>query len=1367
MDERVVVDIRVAAAIQFKIGVKRTWKESRDRVDKQFVRENIIPSLCAAPPKKPEMMRIVVEKMVQIYTLPIPESLYPDKAQRPHQHWWKCKKIASHFLYHIYKSYGLPNPSQPEFKEFSLFWMNSIANNLINTILAELHKVCAGRKMTDTTTPQASPDSTSTASALAESVAPEFVSNSNSSVYMSPVVMFYSIQILGLGLLHNATYAVTLKPHLPLLLNEIIIPNAGLTKEEAEMFDDDPIEFLNYIRCPSTNDLTSRAASLGFFRRLCGNRKQTALAGFLDMFQKHMAKAFEIVSQAIAAGRVPSQFPTDSVPNPTASSQAIWHPLQVCLHLLAQISTVVFLPSESAFGSFTQTNASQTQSPPSMQQIISPYDSMIMSLISTYVLPLMSSSFPFPILRREAALFIASYAPMISVSPAATASPSPSPSSASASASSSSSGTSGSSSTPLLVALIGATVSLLDDPSVPVCVAASECITNLLSFVYTAARPSLSNQTHSSLAEPSPFSIASLLSTPTGSTSVISTQLLGMVESFLPVLFEKLFNNLQRAGQAADRVIISINRAVKVAGERMEPYATSVFTRIVDMMKALLTERWGVIDKGLALLSKREAEKKAAKSQESPYLPTRSTLSSSSGANGADDFDDEDDEDAPGSNKDFDSKILKAAFGDPDEEGLKIMHRSELAVLSEALYNILHFTSKTRVSAADPNGPLLFSQFEPVISDLLVKGLEHRDVEFIDMFVSCFQLVCLVLLDFTPDKSTAGAAGMSSAGGASSAAGASQVGSSNGVSSTMAAAFTMLCQWMEVNDDLMNTIIPTIQAFAQNNIEVIFNTPAISEPLFNSIRNAFGLKTGSSKAAESSPFAPSSLGVLGGTPLSYPPMNVPPNVLAPAAPGEGGDDDEDDEQAHLDSAILSSVRLLKFLLIRCGIKRLNSSVGAEAASSTAASTGASISTSPFYTGIIQSPALVSTLFAMLWKRYDECKMDITKARVAHSIVLLFFASPFCAFNAMRKQTIDTQTAIHSVQLPQITITAKNAADAERSAKMQKKKLRKAQKEAVKRLKLPTIPTISEFIDWVEAERSEFTDTVMDKEVVLFSLLSLLSIPIEWYPEEYGIREQTIHSSLPKLYQSIATIKQELDKDVIEEQKREAEKGGAKGESDAFESRVTIGMKNWTEGMLRMLNDDQNAYEDELDEDVEDTSVAKVLARLKRRICPSSGDAEEDQYDEDDDDDVETYLLNEMIQIDESHEPAVIDADFETKMRLDRGREVEVPLNDSGDDEDDDSDFDLDDDLDEIDNIFAAEIDDDDDDFDEEQCDIDQPRYDDEDCLDTFPLKGMSLTAVASESIKYFSLMDKEGTFNKVIIQLMPFTQQTIKVMIGL
>ncbi|KAH7827804.1 putative DDB1- and CUL4-associated factor 7 [Monocercomonoides exilis] len=1473
MDERVVIDIRVAAAIQFKISVKKMWKESKDRTDKQFIRENIIPSLCAAPPLvakqleliigtmiecdfpkkwpnmivqvkqaleakdinlkiaicpvilslcslyssampkiakqfnkaipvfyhplflsaqeilshinfaetqqaimlkyfckitrnintsnirpyflKPEMMRIVVEKMVQIFMLPIPETLYPDRDQRPHQQWWKCKKQAIEFLFLLYQNYSLPNPSQLEYKEFSMFWMNNIANNLISTILAELHKVYAGRKIAGSLALPSSSDAASastSASALAEAAAPEFVPSTKSDVYMSPKVMFFAIQLLSFGLLHNVTYVVSLKPHLPLLLNEIILPNAGLTSEEIELFDEEPIEFMNLVNSASSNVHTPRTAALEFFRRLCGNRKQTALAGLLDMLQKYTAKAYEIITQAIAAGRVPPQTPTDASQHPTAASQPIWNPLQICLHLLSEVSTVVFLPSESALTAPNPAAPPQAQAAMAAQQMISPFDSMIMQLISSFVLPLLASSFPFPILRREAALFVASYAPMISVSPAATSIPN-SP---------------GASSSPLIVTLIGAAVALLDDPCVPVCVAACECITKLLSYIYAAARPPKLHADMAPLPSPSPLSIPSVVTASSGEgATVISAQLLTMVESFLPTLFEKLFNNLQRAGQASDRVIVSINRAVKVAGERMEPYATTVFTRITEMMKGLLAERWVIIDQGRAIIEKKEAEKEAAKAAGAQGIAF-GQKQSASGASGA--IDEDDDDDIEGK-RDSDKKILKAMFGDSDDEGVRQLHNSELTTLCGALYNILHFTRAMRVRSTDQTAPLLFTQFEPVISEFLVKGLEHRDVEFIDMYVACYQIVCLVLLDFTPDKSSAAASGMSSTGGSggggAGGAGSSPMGAAgSGVTATMATAFTRLCQWMEVNDDMISMLIPTIQAFAQNNIEVIFNTPDISNPLFNSIRNSFGFGSLNDDASDqSSPFAPATSVVLGGTPLSAQGTGAS-GMTGVSGSGTGdngdgnGDDDDDDDENHLDSAILSSVRLLKFLLIRCGIKRLNLSVSAETASSAVASTGASLSTSPFYAGIIQSPALVSSLLAMLWKRYDECTMPIIKSRVAHSILLLFFAAPLHAFGAIRKQTMDTQAAIHSVQMPQMAITSANDSDAERKAKVQKKKLRKAQKAAVEKLKLPSIPTIAELVDWIENERDEYTNSIMDMQVSLYSLLSLLSIPIEWYPEEYGIREQAVHSLLPKLYQSVATIKTELEKEIVEEQKEKAEKANSKNKLDVFDGGITSGSKSWTEGMLRMLNDDQTAFEGDYEEDIDDTSVAKVLMRLNKKVGGGGEGGEGGEggaEDEDEDDDMDAYLLNEMIQIDESHPPQVLDSDFEKKGKGEEGDEDD----DSSDDDDDDDD----DDMDELDNILAAELDD------EEAVDhdaiiIDQLKFEDEDFLDTYPLKGMSITAVASESVKYFSLMDKEGTFNKIIIQLMPFTQQAIKSLIG-
>ena len=68
-------------------------------------------------------------------TSPVPpEDAAVDVSERPELIWWKEKKWAMHILTRIFDRYGSPGNTQPEYKQFSEFYIKTFSEGIFKSI---------------------------------------------------------------------------------------------------------------------------------------------------------------------------------------------------------------------------------------------------------------------------------------------------------------------------------------------------------------------------------------------------------------------------------------------------------------------------------------------------------------------------------------------------------------------------------------------------------------------------------------------------------------------------------------------------------------------------------------------------------------------------------------------------------------------------------------------------------------------------------------------------------------------------------------------------------------------------------------------------------------------------------------------------------------------------------------------------------------------------------------------------------------------------------------------------------------------------------------------------------------------------------
>ena len=71
----------------------------------------------------------------RVVLLPVPESTNTvEFEERPGIIWWKEKKWAMHILTRIFDRYGSPGNTQPEYKQFSEFYIKTFSEGIFKSI---------------------------------------------------------------------------------------------------------------------------------------------------------------------------------------------------------------------------------------------------------------------------------------------------------------------------------------------------------------------------------------------------------------------------------------------------------------------------------------------------------------------------------------------------------------------------------------------------------------------------------------------------------------------------------------------------------------------------------------------------------------------------------------------------------------------------------------------------------------------------------------------------------------------------------------------------------------------------------------------------------------------------------------------------------------------------------------------------------------------------------------------------------------------------------------------------------------------------------------------------------------------------------
>jgi hypothetical protein len=197
-----------------------------------------------------ELFRQAIARPVpteQVDQLPIDE-----RANTPH---WKCKKWALHILARVFDRYGCPGSVSNKFASFAQWYTNTFSNGIIEVCLKILE--LQGNKL-----------------------------------FVPPRVLQQTLNYLTTAMNLSFTWRV-IKPHMPLIIQNILFPLMSYTEEDANLWETDPHEYIRLKFDVFEDYVSPVTAAQSLLHTCCKKRK--------GMLQKVLQFGITVLTDAAAS----------------------------------------------------------------------------------------------------------------------------------------------------------------------------------------------------------------------------------------------------------------------------------------------------------------------------------------------------------------------------------------------------------------------------------------------------------------------------------------------------------------------------------------------------------------------------------------------------------------------------------------------------------------------------------------------------------------------------------------------------------------------------------------------------------------------------------------------------------------------------------------------------------------------------------------------------------------------------------------------------------------------------------------------------------------------------------------------------------
>ncbi|XP_033846015.1 importin-7 [Periophthalmus magnuspinnatus] len=186
-----------------------------------------------------------------------PETMQTDEDERPELPWWKCKKWALHILARLFERYGSPGNTTKEYTEFADFFLKEYAVAAQQVLLKVLYQY-------------------------------------KTSQYVAPRVLQQTLNFINQGIAHALTWK-NLKPHIQVIIQDVVFPLMCYTDSDEELWQEDPYEYIRMKFDVFEDFISPTTAAQTLLFTACMKRK--------EVLQKTMGFCYQILTDAASDPR--------------------------------------------------------------------------------------------------------------------------------------------------------------------------------------------------------------------------------------------------------------------------------------------------------------------------------------------------------------------------------------------------------------------------------------------------------------------------------------------------------------------------------------------------------------------------------------------------------------------------------------------------------------------------------------------------------------------------------------------------------------------------------------------------------------------------------------------------------------------------------------------------------------------------------------------------------------------------------------------------------------------------------------------------------------------------------------------------------
>ncbi|XP_070563950.1 importin-7-like [Ptychodera flava] len=177
-----------------------------------------------------KLIKVIVER-------PVPEETQQvDNDEKPELIWWKCKKWAMHILARVFERYGSPGNVTKEYEQFADWYLKSFSGEILHVLLKNLDQYRQG-------------------------------------VFLSSRVLQQTLNYLNTGVSHAISWKF-MKPHIGVIVKDILFPLMCYKDEDDELWNEDPYEYIRLKFDVFEDFISPVTAAQTMLHTIVKNRKQ-------------------------------------------------------------------------------------------------------------------------------------------------------------------------------------------------------------------------------------------------------------------------------------------------------------------------------------------------------------------------------------------------------------------------------------------------------------------------------------------------------------------------------------------------------------------------------------------------------------------------------------------------------------------------------------------------------------------------------------------------------------------------------------------------------------------------------------------------------------------------------------------------------------------------------------------------------------------------------------------------------------------------------------------------------------------------------------------------------------------------------------